>query len=378
MCVTIPWGGIIPEWIGSAFARLHLVWIRLLGAPWWQRFLAHWCVAAIAFGLIVPLATPHLTVGLRWPWRLTFLVFAAALFAGLAVVAGRRASREYVTAMRGLNRSERAQAVTASLRGDIPTATPVLVSAIRIGTIRLGHGRSTPKRVAISYGALILGWIALTAGNASTEGVRQTAFRGVLTAVVAIAGLRAWFVARRAEERITLLQNALELIPGAADEFRAARSGEPAGRYWWPTVASVTAVVLVTTGTLATVYLARRPSPDCRAAANVERFIVEHRDMLEPTFISPDTGGPELADYQSWSEQLERYASSVSVPSVASHIHSVAVLSARAVAVARAARADPAGWHDPSQERRRHEYGGIIGEMMTELRALEGSCPPRR
>lgn len=354
------------------------MWIRLLGTPRWQRWLVHWCIAAATIGVLVPLIMPDLMAGVGWPWRLIFLGGASTLFAEQAVVVGQRASHEYVAATRGLNRTERAQAITASVRGDVPTSAAVLVAALRIGDIRLGHGRSSSKRVAVGYGLVFLGWVGLTVAHVSTDSPRQTVLKGVVTALIAIAGVRGWSVARRVERRITLLQDASENFPGAAAALRTARRSQPATRHWRPTLVLMTAVVLVTTGAMAAVYLARRPSPDCRTAAAVARFVVSHPDMLDPGFISASSGGPALADYQRWSEQLRRYATSVSASGVAPRVRDVADLSDRAVAVVREARADPAGWQDPSQERHRSGYGAIVGQLITEVKALDGPCPRRR
>ncbi|WP_231117610.1 hypothetical protein [Mycobacterium intracellulare] len=292
----------------------------------------HWCIAAATIGVLVPLIMPDLMAGVGWPWRLIFLGGASTLFAEQAVVVGQRASHEYVAATRGLNRTERAQAITASVRGDVPTSAAVLVAALRIGDIRLGHGRSSSKRVAVGYGLVFLGWVGLTVAHVSTDSPRQTVLKGVVTALIAIAGVRGWSVARRVERRITLLQNASENFPGAAG----------------------------------------------RTAAAVARFVVSHPDMLDPGFISASSGGPALADYQRWSEQLRRYATSVSASGVAPRVRDVADLSDRAVAVVREARADPAGWQDPSQERHRSDYGAIVGQLITEVKALDGPCPRRR
>ncbi len=106
------------------------------------------------------------------------------------------------------------------------------------------------------------------------------------------------------------------------------------------------------------------------------RFVASHPDMLDPAFISANSGGPTLADYQLWSEQLDRYAAS-SGGDVAPGLRSAAALSARATAVVREARADPADWQDPRQQRRRNDYAIIAGQLVTEVRALESHCPPR-
>ncbi|ETZ54209.1 putative membrane protein [Mycobacterium avium MAV_120709_2344] len=350
------------------------MWIRLLGAPRWQRWLVHCCVAAVTFGLLAPLLMPDLMAGMAWPWRLVFLVGVSALFAQQAVIVGRRASHEYVAATRGLDRAERAQAIAASVRGDVPASAAVLVAAIRIAHLRLGFGRSTPNRIAVSYGLLTVSWLALTATNA--DGPGRMALKGLVAAFLAVTGVRGWLVARRVERRIILLQDASQRFPGAAAALRAAPRTEPASPRWRPTVALLTAVVLVTTGALAAVYLAHRQSPDCRTANDMARFVASHPDMLDPAFIPANSGGPTLADYQLWSEQLDRYAA-LSGGDVAPGLRSAAALSARATAVVREARADPADWQDPRQQRRRNDYATIAGELVTEVRALESHCPPR-
>ncbi|MGV0066525.1 hypothetical protein ACRU44_02220 [Mycobacterium colombiense] len=201
------------------------MWIRLLGAPWWQRWLVQLCVAVVCFGLIAPFAAPHLMAGMRWPWRLLFVGGAAVFFAALMAVSTRRASREYRAATRGLDRAERSRAIRASLRGEVPAGTAVVAAALRIGAIRLGHGRSTPNRIAVTYGLLFTGWLLLTVGGVSTNATRQTVLQGALTVLVGITGFRSWFVARRVERRVALLQKVLERTPDGVDALAAARRG---------------------------------------------------------------------------------------------------------------------------------------------------------
>lgn len=355
------------------------MWIRLLGAPWWQRWLVQLCIAVVCFGLIAPFAAPHLMAGMRWSWRLLLVGGAAVFFAALMAVSTRRASREYRAATRGLDRAERSRAIRASLRGEVPAGTAVLAAALRIGAIRLGHGRSTPNRIAVTYGLLFAGWLLLTVGGVSTNGTRQTALQGALTVLVGITGFRSWFVARRVERRVALLQNVLERTPDGADALAAVRrDARRPHDQWRPSVVLVTGMVLVVTGALATVYLAHRPPADCRAVADMERFVIAHRDMLDPAFISADSGGPGLGDYQGWSRRLRHYAASVSAPGVAPHVRSVGDLSDQAVAVVRAARADPADAQAPSEQQRRGSYADIIGKLLAELKALDAACPARR
>ncbi|MGV0066526.1 hypothetical protein ACRU44_02225 [Mycobacterium colombiense] len=110
----------------------------------------------------------------------------------------------------------------------------------------------------------------------------------------------------------------------------------------------------------------------------MERFVIARRDMLDPAFISADSGGPGLGDYQGWSRRLRDYAASVSAPDVAPHVRSVGDLSDQAVAVVRAARADPVDAQAPSQQQRRGSYADIIGKLLAELKALDAACPARR
>lgn len=353
------------------------MWIRLLGVPWWQRWLVQFCIVAVCFAVITPFAAPHLLSGLSWPWRVALLGGFSALFAGLLVVSTLRASREYLAVTRGLDREERSRAIRASMRGEVPTSAAAVGAALRIGAIRLGHGRSTPNRIAVIYGVLFASWLLLTVGGAATNDTRQTVPQGAFTALIGIVGIRGWFVARRVENRVTLLQNVLENIPGGADALAAVPYELPAGQRWRPIAASVTGVVLLATGALAAVYLAHRPSPDCRTAADVERLVVAQRDMLDPAFITADSGGPALADYQGWSQRLRSYKASVSAPDVAAHVRSIGDLSDQAVAVVSAARADPAGSQAPPQEQRRSTYAGIVSKIVTELKALDASCPTR-
>ncbi|OBF66681.1 hypothetical protein A5753_06420 [Mycobacterium sp. 852002-51971_SCH5477799-a] len=261
--------------------------------------------------------------------------------------------------------------------GEMPAGTAVVAAALRLGAIRLGHGRSTPKRIVVTYGVLFASWLMLTMGGISTNGTRQTVLQGAITALLGITGVRGWIVARRVERRVTLLQNALERTPDSADALAAVQRDIPTGGQWRPIFALVTGMVLVSNGMLAAVYLVHRPSADCRTVADMERFVVSHRDMLDPAFIPADSGGPGLGDYQEWSRRLRHYATSVSAPGVALHVRSVGDLSEQAVGEVRAARADPAGAQASSQEQRRSSYAGIIGKLIAELRVLDASCPPR-
>lgn len=138
----------LPDW--------HLVWIRLMWAPWWVRWLVSAFLVAVIVGVLAPLTAPVRNSALGWPWRAVVLGGFGLVVGGLLLALSQPARRVYVAAVDGLSEPDRSRAIRAVRRGDIPDKPPVLAAAIRLGT--LSFGRSSPTRQAMTNGFFLVLW----------------------------------------------------------------------------------------------------------------------------------------------------------------------------------------------------------------------------
>lgn len=130
------------------------MWIRLTLTPWWAFWTATAFSTAAIFGPVwLLLQGPDTTA--RWPIFIAATGFGAVM-ATLATITQRPMRRTMATAVNGLDRSARGQAITATRRGDIPTDPAVLTAAIGLCTASLG---GQPRRSPSGWWAKTIPWI---------------------------------------------------------------------------------------------------------------------------------------------------------------------------------------------------------------------------
>jgi hypothetical protein len=236
------------------------MWIRLAIAPWWVSWTVTAVLTAAIFGpLWLLLQESDTTVGR--PILITAVAFGLTM-ATLTTIAQRPIRRSLAAAVSGLDRARRAQAITATRRGDIPTDPAVLAASTRLCTISLG-GRHPAPGWATSIPWIGPAVFTAVAGLNFAAGHHRAAIG--YTAIAALLGATNWWNARvRADMRARSdLMNAAAEHNGAA--VVAAEADLPAvmsmrrGLLIAVPIGLLVGVVIVF-GTL----LAERPQPSCQ------------------------------------------------------------------------------------------------------------------
>lgn len=81
-------------------------------------------------------------------------------------------------------------------------------------------------------------------------------------------------------------------------------------------------VVVVGVGSFGFAALSTQPRPDCRTAAAAVQLVHDRSDLLDLKNIV--VGGPDLAAYRNWADQLSRLAGQVSAGDIAPHLRAIA------------------------------------------------------
>ncbi|ODR13362.1 hypothetical protein AWC26_14945 [Mycobacterium shimoidei] len=318
-------------------------------------------LAGLIAGPIVALATPRAALAVGWTRGLLVLAGFSLIIGALAAALQEPICRSYGAALTGLSWPQRQQAVRALRRGEVPADPAVRTAAARVGELFVASTRPRSRVQASSVWWvpglwLVLGLLGLAGGD-----VRRAVMWAGLAAVTVILSARNWYRRRRTQARLELLRSASD--PGAD------RVVLPPQRRW----PLVVGALVVGAGAAVVVYAWDRPSPDCRTANAVMRFIGTHRDMLDAQLITP--GDPALSRYQDWSDQLQHYSTQVSAPDIAPHVHRIAELSEQAVSLVRDARKDRL--YSPSTDEmfsRQSAYQNTIAQLVEEDTALSRIC----
>jgi hypothetical protein len=352
------------------------MWARLVVAPWWVLWLVNAATFTVTFVAICVLGFPGFAAS-GWTRPLLAVLGFGAVVTALITRARRPVQQSYARTVAGLSLPQRAQAVRALRRDEVPADPPVLAAAIRIGGLSMAYQRRVPrwqKRLAWCVPVL---WLVA----AVLEFVGNNPRSGLTWSVLAllVSARLAWIShkARRLPRRLELLRSEADSSPQALSALAEAHDSAappPSLRF---RLAFVAVVVVAVIGGIVAVYQQAQPNRDCRTADAVVGFIHAHPDMLDSSLIPP--GGPGLDKYQAWSDQLVAYSQQVSAPDLAPHLHLIAALSASAVALVTDARRD--SFATPSAEKvlaRQGFYHGIIGQLIDEDKALIPPCHPHR
>jgi hypothetical protein len=293
---------------------------------------------AAVVALVPMLAAPELIHALRWPWPVVILAIAAVAMGGLWAVVTQPQHRLYLAVLQGFSPTDRHRAVDAIRRGGVPEDPAVLGAAIRLSRLS-GPRKGLAKQQLIFTVLAIVAWIVLAVLAFMRGDLRQGVFWLVVSVIVGAATVRDRRRRERIQRNVGALRAAAAQLPGGLESGHT-ENGEleaslrRATRIW-----GVGAVVIIV-GAVALTYFLARTSPDCRVGRSVITYINDHKDLMDAKLIT--TGGPPIAQYQAWSEQLRQYANQMSDASVATHADKISDLSAQAVTVVRDARAGAA------------------------------------
>lgn len=352
--------------------RAPVVWAWLIGWPWWARCLVIAAQLALGVGTVWYLAMPDVAAAMGWAWGLGLLTCVSLVAAGLVVGSQDPVVGAYRKVLDGLDRSQRAAVARALRRGEMPADPRVMTAAIGVGTLALAYRTRSAARTRMLQWLAVALWVA--AGCLSLIGgdVRQGVLWFVLAAILAAA--TAWRRLRAAQGRrnLELLRAAATTSP--ADEAASGGPALPAPLPRQRVALAAAAAVILICAAASVIYVWGRPDPDCRPADAAITFIAEHPDMLDPRAV---TAASELtvAQYMSWSSQLDDDASQASSPDIAAHLRRIAQLSGRLAALVRDTRQNvPTGGDVAVQELAfRHDAEELIAAEY----ALLEICHPR-
>jgi hypothetical protein len=356
--------------------QLVAMWARLVVAPWWVLWLVNAATFAVTLLAICVLGFPGFAAS-GWTWPLLSVLGFSAIVTALTTRARRPIQQSYARTVAGLSLPQRSQAVRALRRDEVPADPAVLAAAIRLGTLSTAYRRRVPpwqKRLAWCVPVLWLVSAVLEfVGNSPRSGL---AWCGL---ALLVAARLAWTTrrARRLPGRLERLRSAADSSPQALSALADAHdsAAPPPSRQF--RIAFVAVVVVAVAGGIFAVYRQGQPTRDCRTADAVVNLIHAHPDMLDPWLITP--GGPGLDKYQNWSDQLVAYSQQVSAPNLAPHLHRIADLSTRAVALVTDARRDSFATQSTDDiVGRRAAYSSLIGQLVDEDKALIPVCHPHR
>jgi hypothetical protein len=345
------------------------MWIRLISAPWWVRWLVLATVVALFAGLVGVLAQPQTTGGLGWRWGLVILV-AFSLITGALLDAIQQPMRTaYLAAFGDLTTPRRVLAVKALQQGDIPTDPAVLSAAVRVGDLMsaLGARRGAQRRRVMTYALPVL-YAGIAIVNVLTGAIRLAVFWAVMAVFFVVITLRTAQAVKRRRERLPLLRSAAGAPQGDASEpVDVTGLTTLTRRQILLRVALILVAILSTT---AVVLAWERPRDDCRAAGLMIDYIAEDSAMVDPQRIQP--GGPPLEAYREWSVFIDEYARRVSAPDVAPAAQVVAFAAKQAVAIVEDARSAPV--NDAGLGRRQAAYQANIEQMVAAENELIAAC----
>lgn len=315
------------------------MWVWYNTAPWWARWLviSAWVtVWSLLFCFAVLQQQYHWWT--PWPaWVTATGVAVFGLLAGVPItLLTQPVVNTYATVLNGLTAPQRTAVARAVRGGPIPTDPAVLTATVRAMDLARGYrDRVTPTQRRLGWVVIGIFGVVLTV----LEFIADRPLLGLVYLALAVwlAVLQVWpaWIRHRREPHLARLRAAAADDPEvAAAVAQAVAPAAPTARQRWLRVGLV--LLLAVAGGAATAWLSNVSGRDCRTVRTVVGYIHDHRDLLDPGRIGP--GGPDLSEYQAWSDQLAHYSIRVSDPDIARHLQQIGDLSAEAVSTVEQAR----------------------------------------
>ncbi|BBN50754.1 hypothetical protein [Mycobacterium avium] len=341
--------------------------VRYFNQPWWLRWLLNSAFIGSAFAVVWVVQVTH-------PWeRVDPMVLTIAL-AGYGLTAGalstwgqQPARRAYAEAYRGLTPAQRADAARALRGGALPADHQVLVGALRAGAIaeqyyqRAARGRT--MQVVSTAGIAIFAVVDLFLRD-----WRHGILLLVLAAFIGASTVRREYRRAQLTTRLVELRSAAE-VSGDIDAEDLTPPPRPRQRNVWLLALMVVAVGVGGVGFAA---LSSQPRRDCRTAAAALQLVHARSDLLDLKTIV--VGGPDLAAYRKWADQLSRLAGQVSAADIAPHLRAIADRARDGISLVAQARSAPPP--RPVMDLQL-AYGQDMLSIMDEENALTAACHTR-
>lgn len=329
--------------------------IRLIGLPWWARW--------VCISVLVSLSSSPFLLIIRavdfspvWVWA---PIGMGVAIAAVSVAYQEKAHRAYLAVLNGVGDVQRADVVKALWRRHIPADPGVLNAALELGeTLRKLRKDSSSLSNPVFWIALPFLQIYIT------HSVRIAAGWTLLAVLCVPILLSEWYVARRQERHIVLL--------GAVEAGQSADSGPFLGkrdRLWLAVIAA--GLVACVVG-LAVTFERQWPRRDCEQTHDVIVAVNERNWLTNGRLVVQ--GGPSVADYQGWSDQLQREAAKMTTPDVAPHVRRIADLSVQVTDLVRSAYAAAPTSSAAEAADREVAYQKLIGQMLGEVKAVKTFC----
>jgi hypothetical protein len=346
------------------------MWVWMVTAPTWVRWLVTSMIVAPFAGLIAVLTQPRLGAALGWPLGLPILALFSLIVGALVAALQQPRTQQYAEALQGLDTKQRRAAARALRRGDAPSDPAVVAAALHAGAIAMAVNARHHRRQHVAGAALPLLYIALTV-LAYLDGDRRKAALWIGVAML-LAGLAARnaYNARRLRRQMTVLQSAnpADLPPSAPTDVQY-----PSRWSRRRTVLTIALVTVVMGFALGAALGLSQPHNDCATADAIVSFVAQHNDLLDVQSV--EAGGPDLTDYQKWSRRISELASNISDSGLARHAHRVAAHAQQVRDVAATMRSPEAS--DPTSDSR--DGGALLAAahgIVEKQNAMLAVCHP--
>lgn len=176
---------------------------RLLGAPWWLR----WILLSLSNAVILAVMWRFRIPDIHGTAAVVWVVGGGLACAALITAAQQRKHHAYTAALAGLNNEQRSQAVRALSRGDIPADPVVLWAAMQVAGV-LAAGR-TPSRGMRILRLFIVAWWPVVAVLHFVDGkITEGLGWGFIGIVLAAGWAWDWYDVRRLRIRFEMLRDA--------------------------------------------------------------------------------------------------------------------------------------------------------------------------
>lgn len=330
--------------------------MRMIGLPWWARWVCTSLLMALVMSPLL-LTVPGLDFSPGWTGA---MIGICVVVAAISVGYQEKAHRAYLAVLNGVGSAQRGAVVKALWRRQIPADPVVLDAAIRLGE-SLGTVRnysSSSLRWSVMWIGMVLFQIYLTRSAVSAAGWTLWAF------LLVPDFLSDWYVGHRQERHVVLLQ--------ATATGQSTDSGLSLGKRdrLWLVVIALGLVACATA--FAVTYERQWPRRDCDNTFDAIVAVHERNQLTNGRLIVQ--GGPSVADYEGWSDQLQREAAKMTTPDVAPHIRRIADLSVQVTKVVRSAYAAAPTSSAAEVADREAAYQKLIGQMLDEIKATSTFC----
>ncbi len=329
--------------------------IRLIGLPWWARWVCTLALMSLSLSPLL-LIIPAVDFSPVWAWG---PIGMGVAIAGASIAYQEKAHRAYLAVLDSVSDSQRADVVKALWRRHIPADPVVLRWAIELGeTLSKLRKDSSSLSTPVIWSAMPIFQIYIT------HSVRTAAGWTLLAVLLVPHFMSEWFVSRRQEHHIAVLRAAANGQSADLGSFLGKRD-----RLWLVVIA----LGLVACATaFAVTYEREWPRRDCEQTHDVIVAVNERNWLTNGRLI--EQGGPSVADYEVWSDQLQREADKMSAPDVAPRVRRIADLSVQVTNVVRSAHAAAPTSSAAEVADRGPAYQKLIVQMLDEVKAVKTFC----